>query len=82
MVCRPASVPISTAKLDKRSAYSLIGARLLNYMGSKIALVVYETRNRKISLLVAPAERAVVAGGDQVRSSGWCFTIEATQPSR
>lgn len=53
--------------------YRMMGARRLNYKGRSIALIVYETRSEKVSLLVAPSESAVAEGGDQVRFSGLTF---------
>jgi anti-sigma factor RsiW len=48
-------------------AYRLTGAALVSYKGSPAALLMYETKNDKISLLVDSSTSAVVAGGDEVR---------------
>ena len=60
--CLPASQSTPTGKL----VYRLTGARLLDYKGSLAALITYETSKDKISLLVAPGQSAVVAGGDEL----------------
>jgi len=56
-----------------KAVYWLAGARLVSYKGSPAALVAYETPTEKISLLVASAKSAIVAGGDQVRSGDLTF---------
>lgn len=58
---------------EENPAYRLAGAALVNYKGSRAALVMYEARNDKITLLVDSSDSAVVAGGDEVRSGKLTF---------
>jgi len=60
-------------------AYRLVGADLVSYQRSPAALVTYEKQNEKISLLVAPSESAVVAGGDEIRSGALTFHYRTDQ---
>ena len=60
-------LPVAESTPEKNPAYRLTGAALVNYKGTPAALVMYETKNDKISLLVESHRSAVVAGGDQVR---------------
>jgi anti-sigma factor RsiW len=66
-------LPNSQPASDRRHAYRLLGARLLNYKDSQIAFIEYEMDSEKISLLVAPTKSAAVAGGDEVRSGSLAF---------
>jgi len=61
------------AARDGNPLYRLTGARLFSYRGQNAALVIYETKREKISLLVASAKCATVAGGDEVRSGNLVF---------
>jgi anti-sigma factor RsiW len=54
-------------------AYQLIGASLVNYRGNPVALVTYQKKNERISLLVASSSSAPVAGGDQVHFADLTF---------
>jgi anti-sigma factor RsiW len=56
----PESIPGS------KPAYQLAGATLVSFKGDPAVLVNYEAPKDKISLLVAPSQSAVVAGGDEV----------------
>jgi anti-sigma factor RsiW len=71
----PFRLPDSELDPDSTPAYRLIGARLVDYKGSPAALVTYEGTHLKdtISLLVAPGNSAVVAGGDEVHSGNLIF---------
>jgi anti-sigma factor RsiW len=60
-------LPTAESAPGEKAAYRLTGASLVNYKGTPAALVMYETRNDKISLLVDSSRVATVAGGDQVR---------------
>ncbi|HXZ80198.1 MAG TPA: hypothetical protein VEG30_09730 [Terriglobales bacterium] len=60
-------LPVAQSAPGKSPAYRLTGAALVNYKGSPAALVMYDTLNDKISLLVDSAESAIVAGGDELR---------------
>jgi mycothiol system anti-sigma-R factor len=67
-------LPSSQRDLATRSMYTLTGARLVNYKGSQAAFVSYiSVRNQPISLLVASAKFAAVAGGDEVHSGSLIF---------
>jgi hypothetical protein len=60
-------LPLAESTPEKNSVYRLTGAALVNYKGSPAALVIYATKNDKISLLVDSSSSAVVAGGDEIR---------------
>lgn len=60
-------LPVAESTPDTNPAYRLTGATLVNYKGRPAALVMYETKNDKISLLVDSSSSAVVAGGDEMR---------------
>jgi anti-sigma factor (TIGR02949 family) len=60
-------LPAAESGPDAKPAYRLTGASVVNYKGSPAALIIYETQNDKISLLVDSSKSAVVAGGDEVR---------------
>jgi mycothiol system anti-sigma-R factor len=60
-------LPAVESTPEGRPAYRLTGASVVNYKGSPAALVMYETRSEKISLLVDSSKVAIVAGGDEVR---------------
>jgi mycothiol system anti-sigma-R factor len=66
-------LPTAPPTLNSKAVYLLTGGRLVNYQDSSIALVAYETPSEKISLLVAPSQNAVAAGGEEVRSGGLTF---------
>jgi anti-sigma factor (TIGR02949 family) len=65
----PGSIPV----------YQLAGASLVSYRGSPAALVIYEKQKERISLLVASSQSAVVAGGEEVRSSALMFHYRTDQ---
>ncbi|WP_213804710.1 zf-HC2 domain-containing protein [Granulicella sp. dw_53] len=69
----PFRLPTSQVNPEGKPAYRLMGARLVNYKGGRVALVTYGTEKESISLLVAPSQSAVVAGGDEVRSGRLVF---------
>jgi anti-sigma factor RsiW len=60
-------LPVAESTPEKNPVYQLTGAALVNYNGSPAALLMYETKSDKISLLVDSSSSAVVAGGDEVR---------------
>jgi anti-sigma factor RsiW len=66
-------LPASQSVPNSKPVYWLTGARLVNYKGSAAALVGYETRTEKISLLVTSSKSAIVAGGEEVRSGDLTF---------
>jgi mycothiol system anti-sigma-R factor len=59
-------LPAAESAPENEPAYQLTGAALVSYKGSPAALVTYESKAGKISLLVAGANSAVVAGGDEI----------------
>jgi len=66
-------LPVAESVSRENPAYRLTGAALVNYKGSPAALVMYETQNDKITLLVDSDSSAVVADGDEVRSGKLTF---------
>lgn len=69
----PFRLPTAQVTPDSLPAYHLTGASLVKYRGKPAALVTYQKENQKISLMVASADSAVVAGGDEVRSGNQTF---------
>jgi mycothiol system anti-sigma-R factor len=53
--------------------YRLSGASILDYRKKKVALVVYQMQTKEISLLVAPADSAILTGGQEVRIGKLAF---------
>lgn len=72
-------LPATQAPPDNALAYQLVGATTVNYRGRRAALVTYEKQNQKITLLVAPTEFAVVAGGDEIRSGALVFHYRSSE---
>jgi hypothetical protein len=73
-------LPSSQRELSGRPIYRLTGASLVNYKGSRAALVTYKTpRKEPISLLVTSSKLAVVGGGDVVRSGALTFHYQIDQ---
>ena len=54
-------------------AYRLMGGRLVKYKDNYAALVVYEMKNSKISLMVTSDKSAEATGGNEVVSEGLTF---------
>jgi anti-sigma factor (TIGR02949 family) len=71
-------LPASDLTPKDEAMYRLSGASVVNYKGKEIALVVYQMKNRKISLLVAPSDSAVTEGGEEVRFGGITFHYRST----
>jgi mycothiol system anti-sigma-R factor len=69
----PFRLPKAEVAPGSLPAYQLIGATLLKYRGNPAALVTYQKQNEKISLIVASADSAVVAGGEEIRSANLIF---------
>lgn len=69
----PFRLPDSVGAVGQRPIYTLIGGRLVNYRAGYAALVAYQAKQDKISLLVTSSRYAVAAGGEQVRSGGLIF---------
>ncbi len=66
-------LPDSGGAAAQEPAYKLIGGRLVNYQGGYAALVAYQAKQQKISLLVTSSHAAVAAGGEEVDSGGIAF---------
>jgi anti-sigma factor RsiW len=66
-------LPASQPAPEGQRAYRLIGARLVRYKDNYAALVVYEMKTSKISLMVTSDKSAAAAGGDEVQSGGLTF---------
>jgi hypothetical protein len=69
----PFRLPRAQVTPDTSPAYQLTGARLVKYRGKSAALVTYQKQKEEISLLIASADSAVVAGGEEVRSGKLTF---------
>jgi anti-sigma factor RsiW len=69
----PFRLPAAQAAPNSRPAYQLTGASLVKYRGKPAALVTYQKQKEKITLLVASADSAVVAGGEEVPSGKLTF---------
>jgi anti-sigma factor RsiW len=72
-------LPRAQGTLESIPTYQLTGGTLVKYRGKPAALVTYKKHNEQISLLVASADSAVVAGGDEVRSGKLIFHYRADQ---
>jgi anti-sigma factor RsiW len=59
-------LPNSVDSPGQDPVYKLVGASLVNYQGGNAALVAYQVKQEKISLLVASSRSAVAAGGEAV----------------
>jgi mycothiol system anti-sigma-R factor len=67
-------LPSSQRDPANRSIYTLTGGRLVDYKGSQAAFVSYTSaRKQPVSLLVASAKFAAVAGGDEVHAGNLTF---------
>jgi mannose-6-phosphate isomerase-like protein (cupin superfamily) len=69
-------LPSSPKDLEHQQIYRLTGGRLVNYKNGYAALIAYEMKRQKISLLVSPSKSAVAAGGEEVLSGGYIFAGE------
>jgi hypothetical protein len=59
--------------LEHQQIYRLTGGRLVNYKNGYAALIAYQVKRQKISLLVSSSKSAVAAGGEEVLSGGITF---------
>jgi anti-sigma factor RsiW len=66
-------LPDSGVAAAQEPAYKLVGGRLVNYRGGYAALVAYQAKQQKISLLVTSRQTAAAAGGEEVDSGGIAF---------
>lgn len=78
-VAFPFRLPRAQTTPESLPEYQLTGASLVKYSGKPAALVTYQKQNEKISLLVASADSAVVAGGEEVRSGKLTFHYRADE---
>jgi anti-sigma factor RsiW len=66
-------LPVLPLQPGKQNMYQLIGASLLPYGQHQAAMVIYEAKGERVSLLVAPSSTAAVAGGDVSRAQNLVF---------
>jgi len=66
-------LPRAESNPESKPVYRLTGASVVDYKGSPAALVMYETQNEKITLLVVSSKAAVIAGGDKVQFGNLTF---------
>jgi anti-sigma factor RsiW len=66
-------LPDSGGAAIQKPVYKLVGGRLVNYRGGYAALVAYQAKQEKISLLVTSRRAATAAGGEEVDSGGIAF---------
>jgi anti-sigma factor RsiW len=69
----PFRLPRVQVTSSSAPVYQLTGASLVRYHEKPAALVSYQKQNQKISLMVASADSAVVAGGEEVHSGKLTF---------
>jgi anti-sigma factor RsiW len=66
-------LPNSEESSGHEPIYTLVGGTLVNHDGGLAALVAYQAKQDKISLLVASSRSAVAAGGEEVPFGGLVF---------
>lgn len=66
-------LPDSVDPSGEEHAYSLVGGRLVSYKGEHAALVAYQVKQQRVSLLVASSRSAAAAGGEKVPFGGIVF---------
>ena len=66
-------VPSSAEESEHQQLYRLTGGRLVNYKNEYAALIAYQMKRQKISLLVSASRFAVAVGGEEVPSGGIIF---------
>jgi anti-sigma factor RsiW len=66
-------LPVLPLQLGTPTVYRLIGASLLPYRKHRAAVVVYEGKDERVSLVVAPSSAAAVAEGDVIRAQDLVF---------
>jgi anti-sigma factor RsiW len=59
-------LPSLEAAIKTTPTYRLVGASLVEYRGTRAAMVVYEAPSGMISLMVESTKAAVVAGGEEI----------------
>jgi mycothiol system anti-sigma-R factor len=63
----------NSSHFEGKPIYHLAGASLVHFQGSPAAFVVYDAPSEKISLLIASAKSAIVAGGDEIHAGSLTF---------
>jgi anti-sigma factor RsiW len=66
-------LPSAAEALGHAPLYQLVGGRLVDSRRGRAALVTYQMRHDKISLLVTSIDDAVAYGGEEVDSGGIAF---------
>lgn len=66
-------LPEAESSPERQAAYRLTGASILDFKEKKVALVIYQMRTKTISLLIAPSDSAIIAGGEEVRFGKLAF---------
>jgi anti-sigma factor RsiW len=66
----------------ERKRYSLVGARLVQYLDEDVAYLAYEMDNKPISLLIAASARVTPSGGETYQSGGLTFHSTAEKGLR
>jgi anti-sigma factor RsiW len=65
-----------------RKRYSLVGARLVQYLDEDVAYLAYEMDQKPISLLIAASKRVAPSGGEIYQSGGLTFHSSAEKGLR
>ena len=66
----------------ERKKYSLVGARLLQYLDQDVAYLAYEMDRKPISLVIASSTQVFPSGGETYRSGGLTFYSTAEKGLR
>ena len=66
-------LPVPQDVLEEGLRFRLAGARIVELARGRGVMVMYYRRDQIVSLLIAPANTAVVAGGDEVRDGRLLF---------
>ncbi len=66
----------------EQKKYSLVGARLLQYLDQDVAYLAYEMDRKPISLVIASSTQVSPAGGETYRSGGLTFYSTAQKGLR
>jgi anti-sigma factor RsiW len=69
----PVNMPNYPSEPGEAKAYTLTGARLMQYDGEDVAYLAYRMNNRPVSLLVGSNHRIIPAGDDVYRSGNLLF---------
>jgi anti-sigma factor RsiW len=66
-------MPVLPLQPGTPAVYRLVGASLLPYRKHQAVVAVYEGKDERVSLIVAPSSAAAVAGGDVIRAQNLVF---------